>query len=463
LLTLCLAMKTNRYLVAAMLGAGSLSAHAMDLMEAWQATLQHDPQVAISQASRQAGDARRTQASALWRPTVTLSATAGAMNAETATTGAHFSAPGLGSSDGVGFATSVDQGNSTRWSLSASQPLINLTKKAQSKQLEIAADVAEFEWQAAQQELLLKTAQKYFDVVLLESKLSVLRAQQKAVDLAATEAKDRFSVGDKPITDTHEATARAFALQAQVLTAQNDLELAKQLLTDATGVADPTVQTLPPQSDVLPSNLPPLPTWVSDAAQNNPTLRMMTASLQAAQQETAKFGAVSAATLDLVAQAGRDQISGNGGFGSASNTATQQMIGLQMNIPLYTGGYRSAKLDETLRLQEKAAAELERARQQTGQQMRAAWLAMQTGSARLGALAQAHKASLARLDATRIGRQVGDRTTLELLQAENDASGAELALLQARVELLINRLQLQALAGQLDARQLAAVNALLRG
>jgi outer membrane protein len=456
-------MNINRHIIAAtVLAVSSLSANAMDLMEAWLATLQHDPQVMVSKASRQVGDAQREQAAALWRPTVMFSATAGIMNSETSMAGAHFSAPGFGQSDGVGFGTSIEKGNSTRWAISVSQPLINPIRAAQSQQLAIASDVAQLQAQSTLQELILKTVQKYFDVVLLERKLSTLRDQKKAVDLALQEAEDRFTLGDKPITDTHEASARAYSLQAQVLATENELELARGALTDATGVANPTVQTLPATSEVVVANLPPLSEWLTSAMDRSPQIRMMMAKVQAAQQEVSKYGAMSAATLDLVAQAVRDQLNGDGNFGNASNSSSQQMVGLQLNIPLYTGGYRSSKQGETLRLLDKASAELEHARQQISQQTRAAWLGMQTGSARLDALVEAHKASLSRLDATRLGRQVGDRTMLELLQAGNDASGSELALLQARIELLLNRLQLQALSGQLDEQQLTIVNTLLR-
>jgi len=453
---------TLRQITVGALIISAFPAQAMDLMEAWQATRQHDPQSAVSQAARQAGETRRTQATSLWRPAVMLSASAGRMSGETEMAGAHFSAPGLGQSDGVGFATSVNNGTSTRWTLSARQPLFNPERKAQGRQLELAADVAELEWQSAQQELMLQTTQRYFDVLLVGNKLTLLRQQQTAVELALTEAKDRFALGDKPVTDTHEASARAHALRAQVLAAQDELALVRSALTDATGVADPALQSLAGSADVLPASLQPLTHWLAEVSEKNPLLRMQTAGVQVAQQELAKYSKAAGTTLDLVAQAGRDQLSGNGNFGSASNTASQQMIGLQLNLPLYTGGYRNAKQEEALRLQDKASAELERARQQISQQTRAAWLALQTGSARLLALTESQKASAARLDATRLGRQVGDRTTLDLLQAETDASSATLALLQARIELLINQLRLHALAGQLNEPALQAVNALLQ-
>jgi outer membrane protein len=180
-----------------------------------------------------------------------------------------------------------------------------------------------------------------------------------------------------------------------------------------------------------------------------------------AQQEVNKHQATGGITLDLVAQAGRERLSGDGDFGPASNTQRQQMLGLSLNVPLYTGGYRSAKLQEAVSAQAQAEAEYELTVQQTQQQARTVWLALQTGPARLSALQAAWTASTARLDATRLGRQVGDRTTLALLQAENDAAQAELAWLRAKTDLLMTRLQLDALMGQLSVASLQVINAWL--
>lgn len=455
-------MKPCRPLAAAALVLYAFSAQATDLVQAWQAARQHDPQAAVADAARAAGETRRAQAASLWRPAVVLGGTAGRMRAENAMEGAHFSAPGFGQSNGVSFGTSVNQGTSTRWTLSARQPLYNTERSAQRQQLEIGADAANLQWQSAQQELILRTTQRYFDVVLAERKLTLLRQQQTAVDRAFTEAKDRFALGDAPVTDTHEASARARGLQAQVLAAESELELSQTILADATGLAPSALQMLTPAGEMAPKDLAPLAQWLAKTEEFNPQLQLQKANAESARQEVRKHSAAAAPTLDLVAQLGRERLSGNGDFGTASNTSRQQMIGLQFNVPLYTGGYRSARLDEALRLEEKARAEVEQARQQMAQQTRAAWLGLQTGQARLNALTEAVKASQARLDATRLGRQVGDRTTLDLLNAENDASSADLALLQAGIDVLQNRLRLLALAGQLDETQLQTVNGLLR-
>ena len=452
-------MISRTLLASAALSLCAMTAHATDLLQVWQAARQHDPQGAVIDASRAASATQREQAAALWRPNLGLSATTGVGSANSRMEGAQFAAPpAFPATTGVSFGTSVNGGTATRWALSARQPLYNVERQAQRQQLVISADSAEIQWQAAQQDWILQTTQRYFDTVLAERRLTLLKQQQTAVDKALTEAKDRFALGDVPITDTHEASARARGLQAQAVAAASELELARQMLADITGLPSADLQLQAPSSRGLNATVDPLPHWLSVAQQDNPTLRLQQAQADAAREEVRKHSATASPTLDLIAQATRDRLSGYGDFGSASNTQSQQMIGVSLNVPLYTGGWRSTKQKEALRLEDKARAEVERTRLQVGQFTRAAWLALQSGQARLVALEEAVTAQQARLDATRIGRQVGDRTTLDLLNAENDASAADLALLQARIDILQSRLRLDALVGQLDTQRLQVIN-----
>ncbi len=456
---------TPRWRTAVLSLAAALAcaaAHATDLTQVWLAARQHAPEAQVAEAARAAGATRREQADALWRPGVQLSGSVGRMTADSAMTGAQFAAPGFGQSNGVSFGTSIQNGTATRWSLGARQPLYNPERSAQRQQLLIGAGAAELQWQAAQQDLMLQSAQRYFDVVLAERRLALLRQQHEAVQRALTEAHDRFELGDAPITDTHEALARARGLQAQVLAADNDVQLARAALADLTGLPVDTLAPRAPQGEARSAELAGLPHWQALTQAESLHLRLQLAQAEVAHQEVAKHEAQAAPTVDLVAQASRDRLSGGGDFGAASNTQRQQMVGLQLNVPLYTGGWRSAKKDEALRLEDQARAEVEQTRQRIGQHTRAAWLGLQAGQARLEALSEGLKASEARLDATRLGRQVGDRTTLDLLNAENDASAAHLALLQARIEVIMNRLRLHALAGRLDDAQLQAVDAVLQ-
>lgn len=438
------------------------TAFAIDLIDVWRAAQQHDLDFAAAGAAHQAGEARRTQAGTLWRPSVQLTGTAGRMSSETATHGAQFSAPGFGQTDGVNFITSVTNGSMGRWAVEARQPLLSRERRANSRQLELSADVADLEWQSAQQTLMLTTAQRYFDVALASESLRVLRQQQSAVDRALVETRDRHTLGDIPVTDTYEAAARAEAIKAQLLATEIDLQLKQVALSDVTGLQPETMKLLFPAGDLTRHDTRTLKQWLADAADRNPLLRMHVTRMEVAREEAAKFSLAAAPTIDLVAQIGQDRLRGSGDFGVASNHSSNKMIGVQITLPLYTGGYRSSRQQEALHLADKARADAERTRQQIALQTRAAWLGLTVGAGRIDALAEALKANQARLDATRLGLQVGDRTTLDLLNAENDRAGAELSLLQARIGALMDRLRLAALAGQLDETQLQSVNATLR-
>ena len=293
-------------------------------------------------------------------------------------------------------------------------------------------------------------------VALAQDALRLLQRQQTAVNKAMVEAQDRFELGDAPVTDTHEAAARARGIDAQVLAAEVDLQIAQRALADTTGWSADALQVAPAPALLASPALPALPQWLDQAAAANPGLRQQTLAVEVARQDVAQYARGAGTTVDLVAQASREHLSGSGRYGHGSNTAQQHMVGVQVTVPLYTGGQRSARQQELLHLQTKAEAELDRARQQVAQQTRAAWLRLQSGAARTEAQNAALRASQARLDATQLGRQVGDRTTLDLLNAQNDAAGAELAMAQLRTSLTLERLRLLALTGQLDERALHA-------
>jgi len=448
--------------LALALACQAQAATAADLIDVWQAAVQNDKTYAVGRAAQATAQPRRDQAAALWRPNVGLTASMGVATNETEARGAQFSAPGIGQSSGVGFSTSVTNGTSGRWAIAATQPLYNPQRRAQQQQLSLSADLADLEWQVAGQSLMLRTAERYFDLALAEETLRVLRLQLDAVQRATTEAQDRFKLGSVPVTDTHEARARLAGVRAQMLAAESDVQVKRSLLADSTGLPAAALGAR------LPVALPgivggaasrPLEPWLTEAQAGNPGIRSQLLAAEVARQEASKYSHRSSATVDLVAQAGRDRLSGSGDFGAASNSGTNRMIGIQVSVPLFTGGYRDAKQEEAMRLADKSAAEVERTRQEVAQQVRTAWLGLSVGAERVQALAEALSASLSRRDATQVGHEVGQRTTLDLLNAENDSASAQLALAQGRVGLQLDRLRLAALVGQLDETALRSVNA----
>ena len=444
------------WVLAALLASPSVQ--ALDLLQTWEQARQHDPQMQVVQATRSSVQAYEAQAKALWRPVLMGSASVGAMSADTSTQGAQFAVGGQPAMPGS-FATSASAATSTRWSLQAKQALYSPERQAQQAQLQKAASVAELRADWAQQQFMQLTAQRYFNLLVAERQQQVLKNQYAAVSRSLTEVKDRFALGDLPVTDTHEATARATGLQAQLLAAESDVQMARSVLAESTRLSVDALKLHVPKTEWTPTAIPTLAQVQEHVRQANTGVLLQKAQWDVALQELKKHERSGGITLDFVASAGRDRLSGEGDFGPSSNTQSQQMLGLSLNVPLYTGGWRSGKLQEAVSAADKASAEYDLALQQAQQQARSVWLALQTGPARLAAMKASWQASAARLDATRLGRQVGDRTTLELLQAENDAAQAELAWLRAQADLLLTQLQLDALTGAMSVQSLQALNA----
>lgn len=441
-----------------LLASQAAQAQAIDLLQAWQGAVGNDRAYAVAEAGHGLTAPRQKQAAALWRPNLTLNAGAGYGRDNSDTRGAYFAGPGFGQSEDIAFSTSVNSGTTHNWALTATQPLYDPKRRAQQQQLLMSADQSDLEWGATRQSLMLGVAERYFDLALAQESLRVLQQQQQAMQKLAVEMRDRFQLGATPITDTHESEARLAAVEAQVLYAQMELETRRNILADITGYAPEQLSALLPQrvSDSLLQT--PLEQWLADAEGGNFDIRMKAIAGDLARQEAKKYALESSVKLDAIAQAGRDYISGSGDFGSASNAQTSGMIGLQVSVPLYTGGYRSAREEEAVQLADKADAEVALARQQAAQAIRATWLNLKAGSGRLQALTQALEASRLRLDATTLGHQVGDRTTLDVINAENDVASAELALMQAKVNQVLNQIRLAALAGKLDEEVLNIFN-----
>ncbi|BDU56264.1 TolC family protein [Limnohabitans sp. TEGF004] len=444
-------------LIAALALAGITSAaQAADLMGAWQAALARDPEIAAARALHEQATFRQEQAKALWAPMVSAGGAVGIGGADSRTKGAEA----MGQSD-VTFKTNVNAGALTRASIGAQKAWISPEREAQSKQLEMSAQIAQIQWQLAQQALIMRTAQRYFDVVGAEQTLSVLQRQQKAMQQAAAEISKRQSVGDASVMDVQEANARVSEIRAHVLTHENNLANKKVAYRQLTG-QEPT-QLLPIGNiNLTPANLADANTWVLRAKQQSPSLQMMGLQQAIQGQEAKRIKAGNAMTVDWVAQAQMDRLSGQGMYGSASNQTAQYMVGIQLNAPLSTGGMVESREREALKQVEKLRYDQEAVEQQVEQQVRDAWQSLSTAQARLQALSQSEQASMARLTSTRQAHRTGARTTNELLGAEHDAAQAELAVVQLRIQTAMEQLRLSAASGELGEAQLRQVNAWLK-
>jgi outer membrane protein len=445
------------------LGLAAVSSGALaqvDLMAAWDAAAQNDSAFAAARAGLQAGQARGRQGRALLLPSVTASGSVGYGSGRQSSSGAQFTAPGFGTVDGVEFRTDLHDATATGWRITAQQPLYNEELRANARQLALQSDVAELQFRAAQQELMLRTARIYFEVLLAEDALEEVRRQAAAARRALDAAKANFDEGKTPVTDRNEAQARHDESVAREALARDDLELKRAAFRDLTGLPADHLERVPPDAQLRAFDPGALEQWLARAGDGSPLIGAKALARDIAAQEVRKFSALASPTLSLVAQAGGDRLAGGSAFGgSGVVSSTNGVVSLQLAIPLYTGGLRDAKGEEALALADKARFDTEATRKAVVQQTRGAWLGTASGLARIRAQQRALESAAARLDATETGHEVGARTTLDLLNAQADYYRAQRELQQVKYQVLLDRLTLAKAAGELTVAELQAVNA----
>lgn len=445
-------------LIALFLHVGGAAAAGIGVTDAWRAAMAHDPTFEAARAQWEAGRTHAAQGRALWMPTLAVQGSAGRGEQQSQTSGAAFTAPGFGSTDGVDFQTSVSSGTSRQWAFVAEQPLYDPGRMADFATQKNAVAAADAQFLQARQDLLLRTAQTYFAVLNARAQLVTLRRLRTAAEQARASAQARYESGDIPATDMREAQASADAIGVQELDAQTALMLNEAAFTDLTGLEPQALKALP-QSE--PAELPSpdtLDAWTQRALAGSPQLAIQRVAVVTASAQVERYGMLNSPKVSVVAQLGRESLRGNGDFGAADISARQASIALQASIPLFTGGMRSAQRHEAQALEHKAGADLNAADQQVRQQTRAAWLGLTTAAARVHALQRLHGSTQDRLDATRLGAEIGDRTALELLNAEADFLHSGTDFQNAQSEWLLADLQLQAVAGALSEADLQRVD-----
>jgi outer membrane protein len=434
---------------------------AEDLVSAWRSAQTHDAEFAGAQAQWQAGQTKQRQSHALFSPQVAVTSSLSGINMDRDTRGAQFSAPGFGSANDAQFRSRINAGAASNLALVARKPLYNAELQANASQLERQASLAEVQFRSAQQGLMLRTAQAYFSVLLAEDTLASLQAQKKAAARALEVADESFEAGALPVTDREEARARHDEIASQELAAGDDLRLKRSMLADLTGLAADRLRKLDPKAALDRYSVGPLEQWTQRAEQNNLLLAMQRLGHDIARDEVAKYRALVSPSLDFVAQLADERMGGHNGFGTTRITSTATTVGLQLTIPLVTGGMRSAKYDEAMALAEKARYDVEALRREVLRQTQAAWLGVTTGIAQVRAREQALRSASTRLEATETGQEVGARTMLDLVNAQADFFRAQLSLSQSIHQLLLGWLRLAASSGELSENELAAVNAVL--
>jgi outer membrane protein len=445
-------------LIGLLIYTASAGAAGVGVADAWQAAMDHDPAFAAARAQREAGQTHVAQARALWLPTLSAQGRAGRGDQETHTSGAAFSAPGFGSTNGVDFQTSVTGGNSRQWAIVAEQPLFDASRKAGFTEQKNVAAMAEVQFEQARQDLLLRTARTYLAVLNSRARLDALLRLRAAAERARATAQARYESGDIAATDMREAQASADAIGVQQLDAQAAVLLSEAAFNQLTGLDAVALKGFPDSEPALTPPTDTLEAWTERALADSRQLALQRLAAGTASAQVNRYAPWSSPKVSVIAQTGRETLRGSGDFGTSGITSHQSVIALQATVPLFTGGMRSAQRAEARALERKAHAEVDLTEQQVRQQVRAAWLGLTTAAARVRALQKLRGSTQERLGATRLGVEIGDRTALELLDAESGFLRAGTDFHQAQADWLLANLELQALAGKLSEEDLQRID-----
>jgi outer membrane protein len=451
----------TRHLIQAVLAAASLvslNAGAADLKEVYERAISNDPLIREADANRLAARESRPQALAALLPQVNADGTWND-KIDTNRTGT-FIAPGIPLTPDV---QNFD-GNSKSWNLTLRQSVFRWENWATFQRADSERAQAEADYVVAQQDLILRTADAYFNVLAARDTLEAAQAAYDAIGRQLEQSEKRFEVGLIAVTDVQDAKAAFDSASAALIQAKRNLANSGELLRELTGDAWDTLEK--PGNDMpLHAPNPASPDdWVKLAMDQNASLNSsrIAAEITRANINVERGGHFP--SVDFVVSRSHDESDGvvNGtSVGNTSNNQYGTVYGLQVTVPIFSGGLTSSRVRQAQYRHTAARERLERTARQTERSTRDAYLGVNSEMARVQSLKQAVESAQTALQATEAGYEVGTRTSVDVLQARQRLFQSQTDYARSRYDYLLNVLRLQQAAGTLDRTGLDEINGLL--
>jgi outer membrane protein len=344
------------------------------------------------------------------------------------------------------------------YAVTLSQPVFRMQNWIAIGQSRHQVANAEANFAQSQQDLGLRAAQAYFDVLLAQDNVALSETQKSAIDQQLAQAKRNFEVGTATIVDTLEAQARYDQSSAKEIADKNDLEVKRRALQVLLGKLPDSLTPLRDPLELAPPSPDDIEAWVSAAEKSSFQIAAARENYEAFRDEVARQRAGHLPTLDLSGSYSRNDSPTNASppiIGPVVNTSS---IGLTLAIPIYSGGLVQSRVREALANRDRAEQDFENTRRTVAQAVRTNFLNVTSGIALVRALEQALASTKSQLDSTILGRDVGVRTSVDVLNAQQTLFQARRDLQQARYNYLLSTLRLKAAAGMLTDADIEAVN-----
>jgi outer membrane protein len=440
--------------LGAAFGASPMTAWPEDLLQIYHEAVANDPTLASARASWEASQEALPQARAGLLPSVSLQGNANRQN---------FYERLHNVDPGFSFSTNFPTYNYT---VSASQPLFrkqNLVAYDQAKQ---QVGQSDYVLTSAQQDLIVRVAQAYFDVLLAQFTIELTESQKAAVSENLAQAKRNFEVGTATITDTNDAQAKYDQIVAQELSVQNDLD--NKLATLRAIIGHPPKELRRVGGRFEPELPAPnaLEPWVELSLHDNMQVRIAQSNYDIAVLEVDRQRAGHYPTIDLVASFNQTYQGASASVTVSSAAAFDSrlgLIGVQLNVPLYLGGSIDSKVRQAVANLEATRQNLEAARRSAQLSTQTAFTGVTSGFAQIKALEQAVTSAQVSYDSTKVGLEVGVRTNLDVLNQQQQVYQTRFNLAQAYYNFVISGLRLKQAVGTLSEADVERINRNLRG
>ena len=413
---------------------------AADLLETYRMAQANDPIFAAARAVLQAGQEKLPQGRSALMPSVNFTANS-TLNDQTI--------------EGASLFAGDYRYNSNGYGVNLVQPLFRQQNWITYTVSELQVAQAEAQFRIAEQDLVLRVATAYFEVLIAQDSVQLAKTQKTAISEQLEQAKRNFEVGSATITDTLEAQARFDLTSAQQIAVQNDLEIKRRSLQQLINTMPLNLKPLGKNFKLETPQPADMEKWVENAQLNNPQLAIARAAAELAEKEVARSRGGHYPTLDLVANYDKSYDNG-GSFGATDST--RKTIAIQLNVPLFQGGVVNSKWREAEANRERGRQELENVIRSVATQTRQAYLGVVSGIARVQALQQALVSSENVLEASKLGQEVGVRTNLDVLNAQQQLYSTRRDLYQSQYNYLISQFRLKAAIGELGEAEVNGVN-----
>ena len=420
------------------------------LIDIYNKAIANDPTLASALSANKAAQELIEQGKALYRPTLNFNAGVTATKSSIA-----FNNVTLDRFPRIAGKAGFEGYN---YEFEARQPIYRKQNLVQMEQSFTQVSIADKQYHLTQQNLILRVTQAYFNVLIAQDNIELIRTQKTAILSQLEQAKVTFEVGTTTITDVNEAQARFDLIIAQEIEAINTYQVAQYEIEQITGELPAELAAVKNDFKANQPNFK-LKDLLNAANQNNLNIAIQQDNFKLAEQNVAFNKAAHLPIVDAVGNYTNNYT--NGGLNGFGNEFNSTNIGLQLQIPLYQGGLISSRVRQSILELQRSKEDIQVVRRQTDLDTQRAFLNLTSNLAQIKALEQALISSQSQLDSTNLGYEVGVRINIDVLNAQQQLFSAKRDLLQARYNYLVNTIRLKTATGLVSEIDLIDINSQL--